>query len=149
MVKARYTPLQATLLGVDEQDSAFHQVLADADSLDGMPVVVADLHSALPAVLAGVHADRPDARVVHVMTDGGGVAALALPNCGDVAQEASLLVGTVTVGQAFGGDLEAVTLHTGLLAARQVLHADITVVTPGAGEPRHRDALGLLRGGRR
>ena len=28
---------------------------------------------------------------------------------------------TVTVGQAYGGDLEAVTLHTGLLAARHVL----------------------------
>ena len=37
----------------------------------GMPVVVADLHSALPAVLAGLRADRPDARVVYLMTDGG------------------------------------------------------------------------------
>ncbi len=31
-----------------------HGVLAEADDLDGLPVVVADLHSALPAVLAGV-----------------------------------------------------------------------------------------------
>ena len=46
------------VLGVDEQDSPHHAVLRDADSLAGMPVVVADLHSALPAVLAGVRA-RP------------------------------------------------------------------------------------------
>src|SRR5487761_1856576 len=39
VVKARYTPQ--------------HEVLRDADDLGGMPVVVADLHSALPAVLAG------------------------------------------------------------------------------------------------
>jgi hypothetical protein len=39
----------------------------------------------------------------------------------------------VTVGQAFGGDLEAVTLHTGLLAARAVLGADVAVVTQGPG----------------
>ena len=41
----------------------------------GMPVVTADLHSALPAVLAGIRADRPDARVAYVMTDGGALPA--------------------------------------------------------------------------
>jgi hypothetical protein len=39
----------------------------------------------------------------------------------------------VTVGQAFGGDVEAVTLHTGLLAARHVLDADVVVVAQGPG----------------
>ena len=52
LVKARYTPSQATVLGVDEQDSPHHAQIADATGIDGMPVVVADLHSALPAVLA-------------------------------------------------------------------------------------------------
>src|SRR5690606_22170577 len=54
LVKARYTPLQAMVLGVDEQESPHHTTLADADDLAGMPVVVADLHSALPAVVAGL-----------------------------------------------------------------------------------------------
>ena len=39
----------------------------------------------------------------------------------------------MTVGQAFGGDLEAATVHSGLLAARHVLRADIAVVTQGPG----------------
>ncbi len=43
------------------------------------------------------------------------------------------LAGTVTVGQAFGGDLEAVTLHSGLLAARHVLGAELVVVSQGPG----------------
>src|SRR6204780_6002679 len=61
LVKARYTPLQATVLGADEQGSPHYDVLRDADDIDGMPVVVADLHSALPAVLAGVFgsSERP------------------------------------------------------------------------------------------
>src|SRR6266566_1729943 len=54
LVKARYSPMQATVLGADEQGSPHHDVLRDADDIGGMPVVVADLHSALPAVLAGV-----------------------------------------------------------------------------------------------
>jgi hypothetical protein len=132
MVKARYTPQQVTFLGVDEQDSPHHATLADADSLAGMPVVVADLHSALPAVLAGIRLDAPTARVVYVMTDGG---ALPLWFSRTVAtlRSLDLLAGTVTVGQAFGGDLEAVTLHTGLLAARHVLNADVAIVSQGPG----------------
>ena len=132
LVKARYTPLQATVLGVDEQDSDAHSRLATADDLEGLPVIVADLHSALPAALAGVFADRPTTRAAYVMTDGG---ALPLWFSRTVAalRAADWLVGSVTVGQAFGGDLEAVTLHTGLLAARHVLDADVVVVAQGPG----------------
>ena len=130
LVKARYTPTQATVLGVDEPDSPHYATIAAATSLSGMPVVVADLHSALPAILAGALLDRPDARVAFVLTDGG---ALPLWYSHTVAGLRGLLCGTVSTGQAFGGDLEAVTVHTGLLAARHVLTADIAVVTQGPG----------------
>lgn len=130
LVKARYTPLQAVVLGVDEQDSPHHAVIAGASGLDGMPVVVADLHSALPAVMAGIRADRPGTRIGYVMTDGG---ALPLWFSRTVADLGELLCGTVTTGQAMGGTLESVTLHTGLLAARHVLEADVAIVTQGPG----------------
>ena len=60
LIKARYTPLQACVLGADEQGSDFHELLREADDLGGLPVVVADLHSALPAILAGYLAARPE-----------------------------------------------------------------------------------------
>jgi hypothetical protein len=139
LVKARYTPLQATVLGADEQSSPYHDVLRDADDLDGMPVVVADLHSALPAVLAAYYAERmagsalvAKPRVVYVMLDGGALPAWfsrTIP----ALRAAGWLAGTVTVGQAFGGDLEAVTLQSGLLAARHVLGAELAVVSQGPG----------------
>ena len=132
IVKARYTPLQQMLLAVDEQDSPHHAVLAEADHLAGMPVVVADLHSALPAVIAGVRREDPGLRVAYVMTDGGALP-LAFSRTVAALREADWLTGSVTVGQAFGGDLEAVTVHTGLLAARHVLDADVTVVIQGPG----------------
>ncbi|HEV7726244.1 MAG TPA: DUF3866 family protein [Modestobacter sp.] len=130
LVKGRYTPLQVTVQGVDEQETEHHQVIAEAEDVEGMPVVVADLHSALPAVLAGVQATDPGLRVAYVMTDGGALPA-AFSRTLDAL--AGSLAGVVTVGQAFGGDLEAVTVHTGLLAARHVLRADVTVVTQGPG----------------
>jgi hypothetical protein len=132
IMKARYTPLQAMVLGVDEQDSPHHAVVAATTSLGGVPVVIADLHSALPAVLAGIRSVHAGARVVYVMTDGG---ALPLWFSRSVAELRSLgqLAATVTVGQAFGGDHEAVTLHSGLIAAYAVERADVVVVTQGPG----------------
>lgn len=132
LVKARYTPLQVSVSGVDAQESPHHELLVDADSIDGMPVVIADLHSALPAVLAGLRLDRPAARVVYVMSDGGALP-IWLSRTVATLRAADWLHATVTVGQAFGGDLEAVTLHTGLLAARHVLGAEVVVVAQGPG----------------
>jgi Protein of unknown function (DUF3866) len=137
LIKARYTPMQACVLGADEQASRYHEALRDADDLDAMPVVVADLHSALPAVLAGYYAARADSgadrpRVAYVMLDGGALPAWFSRTTAALSR-IGWLAGTVTVGQAFGGDLEAVTLHSGLLAARHVLNAELAVVAQGPG----------------
>lgn len=148
LIKARYTPLQACVLGADEQGSPHHELLREADDLDGMPVVIADLHSALPAVLAAFHSERqaaasaaagpgaapagPLPRAAYVMPDGGALPAW-FSRTAAALKQAGWLAGTVTVGQAFGGDLEAVTLHSGLLAARHVLGAEIAVVCQGPG----------------
>jgi Protein of unknown function (DUF3866) len=132
LVKARYTPQQVSVLGADEQGSPYHEVLRDADDLLGLPVVVADLHSSLPAVIAGVRTVRPDARVAYVMTDGAALPAWFSRTVAGL-REAGWLGACVTVGQAFGGDLEAVTAHSGLLAARLVARADVAVAAQGPG----------------
>jgi len=132
LVKARYTPLQVTVLGAEEQASPHHDVLRDADDLGGMPVVVADLHSAVPAVLAALRADRPGVTAAYLMLDGGALPAWFSRTIASL-RAAGWLAGTVTAGQAFGGDLETVTVHTGLLAARHVLGAQVTVVAQGPG----------------
>ncbi|TQL51200.1 uncharacterized protein DUF3866 [Ornithinicoccus hortensis] len=132
LVKARYTPLQAVVLGADEQDSPHHAVLEEADNIDGMPVVAADLHSSLPAILAGLRASNPGARAVYVMTDGGALPA-AFSRTAAQLREHGWLEAVVTTGQSYGGDFEAVTVHTGLLTARLVADADVAIVTQGPG----------------
>ena len=137
LVKARYMPDQVMVAGVDEQGTDHHGLLArPIDDLDlgGMPAVVADLHSSLLAVLAGMRAREGEQqpRVAYVMTDGGALP-LAYSRLVAALSRAGWLAGTVTAGQAWGGDIEAVSIHNALLAARHVLRADAAVVTQGPG----------------
>lgn len=132
LVKDRYSPLQTMVLGVDDQESEHHEVLAEADDLEGMPVVVADLHSALPAVVAGIRAVDEDLRIAYVLSDGAALPA-AFSQAVAGLRDAGWLTGCISTGQSWGGDLEAVTIHTGLLAAKHVMCADIAIVTQGPG----------------
>ncbi len=136
IVKARYTPQQTMVLGVDEQESPYHELLREADDLAGLPVVVADLHSALPAVVAGVRAEAAtwgrQLSVAYVMTDGGALPA-AFSRAVAGLRQSGWLTATVTTGQCYGGDLESVTVHSGLLAAHLVARADVVVLAQGPG----------------
>jgi hypothetical protein len=72
------------------------------------------------------------ARVAYVMTDGAALPA-ALSRAAATWRSAGLLDSVVTCGQAFGGDLEAVNVFTGLLAAKLAVRADVIVVGDGPG----------------
>lgn len=132
LVKARYTPTQKMVLGADEPDSPWYPELKDASDLKKIPVIVADLHSALPAIVAGYRHRDPQARLVYIMTDG---AALPLAYSNVVAQlrHSGELAATITCGQAFGGDFEAVNLASALFIAQRVVRASAVIVTQGPG----------------
>jgi hypothetical protein len=114
--------------------------MAAADSLDAVPVVWMPLHSMLGPVVAGARAAGAD-RVVFVMTDGAALPA-GFSRLSRALTEAELLAGVVTAGQAFGGDLEAVTAFSGLLAARHVLGADVIAIGDGPGNTGTRTPWG-------
>ncbi len=132
IMKLRYTPLQRDVLSVEEQGSPHHDTMAHATTLDGMPVVCCGLHSQVLPVAAAVKRARPEARVAYVMTDGAALP-LALSQVVSRMTAAGLVDATITSGQAFGGDIEAVNLHSALLAARHVVGADVAVVAIGPG----------------
>jgi hypothetical protein len=127
-MKVRYTPVQTAVASVEETHAA---VLEASEGLGQIPVVCAPLHSMLAPIAAGVKRSS-DARVVYLMTDGA-----ALPGgFSRLVQElrsSDLLHGWITCGQAFGGELEAVTVWSGLLAAKELLEAEVIVVADGPG----------------
>ena len=132
IMKLRYTPLQLDVLAVEAQESPHHDIMRAATGLSGMPVVCCGLHSHVPLVAAAVKQANPALRVAYCMTDS---AALALPLSDVVraSRRAGLLDATISCGQAFGGEYESVNLHSGLLAARHVIGANVAIVAIGLG----------------
>src|SRR6266513_213070 len=128
VLKARYTSLQADVGSTEEREG----VLAHVDDVGGMPVVAVGLHSQLPAVAVAFKDAAPDARLVYVMTDGAGLP-LALSDLVAALTDRGLLEATVTCGQAFGGDFEAVSVFSALAVARHVAGADAVVAAMGPG----------------
>jgi hypothetical protein len=132
VMKLRYTPLQTDVLAVEAPESPHHEAMAAADSLHRMPVLAASLHSQLLPVVVGVRSRHPDARIAYVMTDGGALDA-SFSHTAHRLRELGWLASVITVGHAVGGDLEAVNVYSGLLAALAVVRADVTVVGMGPG----------------
>lgn len=132
IMKSRYTPLQLDVLAIESQESKHHATMRAAESANGMPAVCCGLHSQAPLIAAAIKRNDPDARVAFCMTDGAALP-IALSDVvrGAVAQ--GLFDTTITCGQSFGGMLEAVNLHSGLLAAHHVAGADVAIVTIGPG----------------
>jgi hypothetical protein len=125
ILKLRYTSLQ-TDTGVTEEHTP-----PAITTLDGTPVVACALHSQIAAVAVAFHETVPGRRLAYVMTDGGALP-LALSDLVDVLRSKDLLSCTVTAGHAFGGDREAVNIHSALLVAKEA-GADAIVAGIGPG----------------
>lgn len=124
IMKLRYTSLQV--------DAGAGEEAAGEDlpsSLDGLPVVACGLHSQLPCVAVVLRHLRPEARIAYVMTDGGSLP-MALSDTVHQLRTGGYVHLTITAGHAFGGDVEAVNLHSALALAR---HHGADVVIAGIG----------------
>ena len=128
VIKGRYTSLQADVGSAEEHLAE----LAEVESIDGMPVVAAALHSQVPAVAVAIKDAAPELRVAYVMTDGAGLP-LALSDLVAALRARGLLDATISCGHAFGGDYEAVSIFSALAVARHVAKADVTIVAMGPG----------------
>jgi hypothetical protein len=132
IVKLRYTPLQFRCRTVEEEDSPYRGAIESCSGLDGMPVIVACLHSQIAPAAAAVKALAPDERIAYIMTDTAALP-IALSELVPELKKAEIIDETITVGQAFGGDYEAVNVYSGLLAARAVVGAGVAIVSQGPG----------------
>jgi hypothetical protein len=120
VMKLPYTPVQHAARHLEE-DAAL------PETLGGLPVVCCTLHSQLApvcAALAGI-------RVAYVQLAGGALP-LGLADTVRTLRARGLLAATVSAGGCFGGDLECVTVASGLAwAAGEGFDAVVCAIGPG------------------
>ena len=148
ILKLRYTPLQIPVLAVEAPESPYHEAIAQFQSLQELPVICMELHSQLPAVCAGIrwaeqihNLSRP-LKIVYIMTDASALS-LPLSRIVPVLKSQNLLSATITIGQAYGGDYEAINLYSGMAFAKEVLNADVIITGQGPGNAGTQTPLGF------
>lgn len=132
IMKLRYSPYQVKVFAAEEQESKYHDLFNDFESLNHMPVIVGTLHSMLPPIVEVLKTYNKDIKVGYIMTDGAALP-MDLSNSVRDLKERGLVDATITIGNAFGGDLDCVNIYNGLIAAKEILKCDVCVVTMGPG----------------
>lgn len=132
LMKLKYTSLQRAVLSAEEQNSPYHSVFLRHHDIAGTPVLIGELHSMLPIAVAWLKAQKPELRIAYIMSDGGALP-LAYSRHVAILKQLSWLSGTVTYGQAYGGDLETMNKFTACIAARHILKADLIIACMGPG----------------
>lgn len=132
IMKVRYTPSQVKVLSIEEEEHPLNYLFRKTASLAGMPVIICSLHSTVGPIAAVIaKLCGGSTKLAYVMTDGAALPIAFSRQVSDLKAK-GLLFFTVTCGHAFGGDIEAVNIYSGLLAAKAA-GADIIVAAMGPG----------------
>lgn len=137
IIKMRYTPIQSEYLSVEEQNSPYREKIKDFKSLNKTPVILCPLHSMVAPAASVIKfiAKKESKRlnVSYIMTDSAALPIHISKTTGEL-KEKELIDSTITVGQAFGGDYEAVNVYTGLIAAKEIAKSNLIIISPGPGK---------------
>lgn len=131
IMKLPYTPWQFKCLSVEEPDSIYHYVFTERRNLENMPVIICELHS-MVAPVAAVLNYAGYFPVAYIMVDRASLP-MDFSNTIKELRSKRLLMSTITTGNAFGGDYEAVNIYTALITARHIVHADAAIISIGPG----------------
>lgn len=132
IMKLRYTPLQVKVNAVEEQDSEYHELINNFESLNELPVAVGTLHSMLTPFACTYKRNNPNKKLVYIMTDGASLTSYLSRNI-TTLKEKGLVDEVITIGNAIGGDYECINIYTALITAKDILKADAVFVSMGPG----------------
>ncbi len=132
IIKNRYTPLQFAIHSGEESKSDQDYMLMSKRSLLHTPVIIISLHSMLPIIALLLKQAKTTCRIVYIMTDSSSLP-IWLSDHVEQLKNMEVVHATITAGQSFGGDLEAVNKYSALLLAKQHYTADYIIIGPGPG----------------
>ncbi|MGO4888307.1 DUF3866 family protein [Anaerobacillus sp. MEB173] len=131
IMKARYLPSQYSVLSVEAQESKDHELFLQPFTLSGKSILIGELHSMIP-IAYGVLREIDQNRSMTVIISDQAALPLAMSRHLRFLHNKTNF-SSITIGQAFGGQYEAVNLQTALQFATEKLHSDLIMVSLGPG----------------
>ncbi|MED4125228.1 DUF3866 family protein [Halalkalibacterium halodurans] len=131
IMKARYTPIQHSILSVEEEKSPYHDLFSEPFHLHGQPVLLGELHSMVPLAYYVSQVLQSNQTFVAIFDDKASLPLTLSNQLRELSKQSSFH--SITIGQAFGGEYEAVSLPTALQFAVSKLKADVVMVSLGPG----------------
>ncbi|WP_062046493.1 DUF3866 family protein [Bacillus sp. JCM 19034] len=131
IMKARYTPIQHSVQTVESQESEYHHLFEQPFSLEGRPIWIAELHSMVPLFFALLQVYDPKKRLCVIIDDQASLPLYLSDQIREMKKNPNLI--TITVGQAFGGDFEAITIASAIQFAYHILKVDCILISVGPG----------------
>lgn len=141
-IKLRYTPLQLRVCAAEEEVSPHRAAVEAFQGLVHAPVLAAELLSQAAAAAIVARVTAPAARIVLLHLDSAALP-LSYSRLVERLRADGVLDATITVGQSFGGDFEAVNVYSGLAVARAAAGADLILVSQGPGNAGTGTRLGF------
>lgn len=132
IMKLRYTPMQINCLSAEAQESEYHDIFNNFKELDGLPVIIGSLHSMLAPISLCLKKKKNKNRIIYIMTDGGALP-IWISDTVKKLVKSGIIIGTITFGNSFGGDIECINIYSALIAAKEIFHCDAAVVCMGPG----------------
>lgn len=132
IMKLRYTPFQMRCFTAEEKNTQYEDVFNKFDTLNKSIVIVGTLHSMVGPIAAMLKYLMPSINITYIMTDGGALPIYLSSNIRELKKK-ELIDNTITIGHAFGGDMECINIYSGLIAAKHIFKDDVTIVAMGPG----------------
>jgi hypothetical protein len=131
IIKARYTPIQHSVMAVEAQESTYHEHFMKSFSLSGKPIWLAELHSMVPLFYYVSQQLQASSRCCVIFDDQASLPLKMSDQLRALEKEDGFY--SITAGQAFGGQFEAITIASALQFAETILHADFILISVGPG----------------
>lgn len=130
IMKARYTPIQHSVMTLEEEGSPDHSFFNEPFTLQ-QPVILAELHSMVPIIYYVAQQLRAGISCYVIFDDQASLSLLVSEHVRSLQKEKYFT--SITVGQSFGGMYEAVNVASALQWAAGKKRADLLIVSVGPG----------------
>ncbi|UCZ55277.1 DUF3866 family protein [Bacillus shivajii] len=131
IMKARYLSDQHSIYSVEAPESNDHHFFQKKLDLQGKKVLIGELHSIVPVVWLLLRQYNYDHSLVTIISDEASLPLMMSDHLHFLHEQKSFL--SITTGQAFGGQVEAVNIITALQYVMETNRKAATLITLGPG----------------